>query len=233
MRIDVLHKFKLDNITLIASLPDMGKVGGIVTEHIAKKMGAVDAGTITLSDKPWVNQKDGIIETPTDNYRFLVDEKNGLVVFTGESQPQESNAVIDLAENVLNTTLGFGKVNRVITAGGYMPMQRIGGDEVYCVATSSHIIEKLKNHSIGLLDSDVKSITWFNGLILGAAKARGIDGIGLFGEIQDMELPQYRAARNIVNKIERILDLKIGTDELDQKIQVRTTEIKKDGPGIG
>jgi uncharacterized protein len=224
VRIDILHKFKLDNITLIASLPDMGKVGGIVTEHIAKKMGAVDAGTITLSDKPWVNQKDGIIETPTDNYKFLVDEKNALVVFTGESQPQESNAVIDLAENVLNTTLGFGKVNRVITAGGYMPMQRVGGDEVYCVATSSHIIEKLKNHNIGLLDSDVKSITWFNGLILGAAKARGI---------QDMELPQYRAARNIVNKIERILDIKIGTDELDQKIQVRTPEIKKDGPGIG
>ncbi|MEM2786451.1 MAG: PAC2 family protein, partial [Candidatus Nitrosotenuis sp.] len=72
----------------------------------------------------------------------------------------------------------------------------------------------------------------FNGLVLGAAKSKNIDGIGLFGEIYDPENPQPNAAKNIIHKLEKILKLKIDTDELQQKI-VKPVEMKKDGPGIG
>jgi hypothetical protein len=53
------------------------------------------------------------------------------------------------------------------------------------------------------LPNDAKSITWFNGLVLGAAKNRDADGAGLFGEIYDSESPQHNAAKNIINKIEK------------------------------
>ena len=36
MEIKNIHDYKLKDIVLISSLPDMGKVGGIVTQHIIK-----------------------------------------------------------------------------------------------------------------------------------------------------------------------------------------------------
>ncbi len=232
MQAEFSGNFKLKDIVLISSLPDMGRVGGLVTEHIAKKVSAKDAAKVILVDKPWVNQKDGLIEIPSDEYKILVDEKNSLVIFTGENQPQEPAIVSDLVNFVVDTVQKWGKIKMIISTGGYMPMQKADSDAVYGVATGEKILDMLKSHGVKQLSNDVKSITWFNGLVLGAAKARNIDGIGLFGEIYDVELPQHSAAKNIINKIEKILKLQINTDELVQKI-TKPVEAKKDSPGIG
>ena len=84
-----------------------------------------------------------------------------------------------------------------------------------------------------MLGDDVKSITWFNGLVLGVAKNKNINGVGLFGEIYDADLPQHKAAKNIINTIGELLKLEINTDELEQKIIDQPIEIKKEAPGIG
>ncbi|MFY9300509.1 MAG: PAC2 family protein [Candidatus Nitrosotenuis sp.] len=232
MKVEFFGDFKLNDIILISSLPDMGRVGGLVTEHVAKKVSAKDAAKIILIDKPWVNQKDGLVEIPSDEYRLLVDEKNSLVIFTGENQPQEPDIVFDLVNFVADTVQKWGKIKMIISTGGYIPMQKTDADAVYGVATSVNVLEMLTAHGVRQLPNDVKSITWFNGLVLGAAKNRGIDGIGLFGEIYDAESPQHNAAKNIINKIEKILNLQINTDELAQKI-AKPAETKKDSPGIG
>ncbi|HXW02362.1 MAG TPA: PAC2 family protein [Candidatus Nitrosotenuis sp.] len=231
MKIDLFGDFKLKDIVLIASLPDMGRVGGLVSAHIAKKTLAKDAARVILSDKPWVNQVDGLVEVPSDEYKILVDEKNSLVIFTGENQPQEPNAVFELVDFVIDTVQKFGNIRLIISSGGYLPMQKTDGDQVYGVATDQKLLESLKPHGVKTLSNDVKSITWFNGLVLGAAKNKNIDGIGLFGEIFDPEAPQHRTAKNIINKIEKILKIQIDTDEL--QIAEKPSEPKKDGPGIG
>jgi proteasome assembly chaperone (PAC2) family protein len=231
MKIDFFGSFKLKDIILIASLPDMGRVGGLVSAHIAKKTLAKDAVKVVLSDKPWVNQVDGLVEVTFDEYKILVDEKNSLVIFTGENQPQEPNAVFELVDFVINSVQKFGNIRLIISTGGYLPLQKTDGDQVYGVATDQKLLESLKPHGVKTLSNDVKSITWFNGLILGAAKNKNIDGIGLFGEIIDPEAPQHRAAKNIINKIEKILKIQINTDEL--QIAEKPSESKKDGPGIG
>ncbi|HET8719836.1 MAG TPA: PAC2 family protein [Candidatus Nitrosotenuis sp.] len=222
----------MKDIVLIASLPDMGRVGGLVSNHIAKITSSKEAARITITDKPWINQNDGLVELPNDEYKILVDEKNALVIFTGENQPQEPYAVFDLVNFVMDTVQKWGNLRMVISTGGYLPMQKTTGDSVYGVATSSKTLEDLKPHGISTLPNDVKSITWFNGLILGAAKSKNIEGIGLFGEINDPELPQHKSAKNIINKIEKILGIQINTDELNIT-EKKPTEVKKEGPGIG
>ncbi len=223
---------KIEEIILISSLPDMGRVGGLVTEHIAKNTGAKDAAKIQLSDKPWINQKDGLIEVPFDEYKILVDEKNSLVIFTGENQPQEPNMVIDLVNFVIETVQKWGKIKMIVSTGGYLPMEKTDGIGVYGIATDQKILDMLKENGIKILPNDVRSITWFNGLVLGAAKEKQIDGIGLFGEIFDAEAPQHKAAINIINKIEKILKIKIDTAELLVKAAEKPAETKKDSPGI-
>jgi len=59
-------------------------------------------------------------------------------------------------------------------------------------------------------------ITGFNGLILGYAKMNNIQGIGLYGELNDPEIPQYRSAKSIIKTLERLTYQKFGNaTELD------------------
>ena len=233
MEIKNIHDYKLKDIVLISSLPDMGKVGGLVTQHIIKKLGAKKAAQIFLADKPWVNLKEGLVNLPTDEYFLAVDEKNSIVIFTGENQPQEPGTVFKIANKVLDTVTQMGNIKMVISAGGYLPSDSGKGDAVFGVATNSSSMDLLKSNNVKPLASEVKSITWFNGVILGISKSKNIDGIGLFGEIVDAESPQYKAASNILKVIGKILKIEIGTKEIDDKVVERPAEINKDGPGIG
>ncbi len=233
MKIKNIHDYKLKDIILISSLPDMGKVGGLVTQHIIKKLGAKKAAQIFLADKPWVNLKEGLVNLPTDEYFLAVDEKNSIVIFTGENQPQEPGTVFKIANKVLDTVTQMGNIKIVISAGGYLPSEVGKGDAVFGVATNSSSMNLLKSNNVKPLASEVKSITWFNGVILGISKSKNIDGVGLFGEIVDAESPQYKAASNILKVIGKILKIEIGTKELDEKVVERPAEINKDGPGIG
>jgi hypothetical protein len=59
-------------------------------------------------------------------------------------------------------------------------------------------------------------ITGFNGLILGFAKKYEIQGMGMYGELNNPEIPQYRAAISIIKTIEKLTYRKLGdTKELE------------------
>ena len=59
-------------------------------------------------------------------------------------------------------------------------------------------------------------ISGFNGLILGFAKKHDIQGIGMYGELNQPEIPQYRAAISIIKTIEKLTYRKLGnTEELE------------------
>ena len=233
MDVNTIQDFTLKDIILISSLPDMGKVGGLVTQHLTKKLETKKSSEIILSDKPWVTLKDAVIDLPHDKYTISVDEKNSIVIFTGENQPQEPATVFEFANKVLDTVGKMGNIKMVISAGGYLPSDNGKGVRVFGVGTDKNSVEKLKSYNLNPLSSEVKSITWFNGVILGLAKKRNIEGIGLFGEIQNAESPQYKAASNIIKVLENILKLKIDTKELDDKVVDQPIEVKKEGPGIG
>ena len=233
MYIKKVKEFSLNEIILIGSLPDMGKVGGLVTQHLKKTLSTTEAAKIILHDKPWVNQKNGLIDYPVDEYQISVDEGKKIVIFTGDSQPQESPTVIELTKKLLSTVEEFGKLKLVITAGGYLPNDKDDTTDVFGVATNQKSLDMLKSHKIGPLNKEVNSITWFNGLILGHAKDREIDAIGLFGKIDDPERLQHKAASNIIKKIASILDIQIDTKELDDKVVEPVIEEEKHSPGIG
>lgn len=233
MDVKKIQDFKLNDITLIASLPDMGSVGGLVSKHISKKLDAKLSSKIIISDKPWINQKEGIIELPKDEYSILVDKKNSIVIITGNYQPQEPNTVLELTEKVINEVKKIGNIKKIISSGGYLIQNSENADKVFGVATDDKTKKTLQNMDVKILGSDVPSITWFNGLILGKAKSLGIDGFGLFGEILDSNTPQYRAAINIIKIIEKIIKVNIDTSELEVNVDDNQEEKPSHSPGIG
>ena len=53
-------------------------------------------------------------------------------------------------------------------------------------------------------------------MILGHAKLNGLNGIGLYGELLNPEIPQYRAAKSILQTLEKLTYQKLGDlSELD------------------
>ena len=199
MHVKKIRDFSLDDAILICSLPDMGQVGGLVARYLKKALNASEAAKITIHDKPWINQRNGLIDYPVDEYDISVNEELKIVVFSGHGQPQEYSTVRDLMDELFSTVQGFGKIKLVISSGGYLPTEREGGADVLGVATNERLLGMLESHSVGPLNG-ASSITWFNGLVLGHAKERNIDGIGLFGRVEDPESPQYGAASGIVKK---------------------------------
>jgi len=72
-------------------------------------------------------------------------------------------------------------------------------------------------HKLGIETTPEASIiTGFNGLILGFAKMNEIQGIGLYAELNDPKIPQYRSAKSIIKTLEKLTYQKFGdTSELD------------------
>ncbi len=64
---------------------------------------------------------------------------------------------------------------------------------------------------MGIETTPQKSIiTGFNGLILGFAKQNKIHGIGMYGELNEPKIPQYRAAISIIKTLEKLTYRKLG-----------------------
>jgi hypothetical protein len=97
----------------------------------------------------------------------------------------------------------------------------------------------LAKAGIDPVGSEITSITWFNGLILGLAAERGIDAVGLFGEIAETSVPQPLAAKTIISAFSKLEGISIDTKLLDRQYESILEEIQKKkepskfGPGIG
>jgi proteasome assembly chaperone (PAC2) family protein len=239
MRLNIIKDLKVDEFKVFASLPDMGKVGGLVSTFLAENLETECVAEIISSEKPWVLYSDGIVKTALDIYNIYYNKLNKLLIFTGNSQPQEPMELYNLCNTFLDYVQATGKVNLLYGAGGYLHEQLTGAPRVCGVVNNSELKEVFKKSDIALVGTEVNSITWFNGLILGLAADRNINAIGLFGEISEATSPQPLAAKSIVKAFAKIENIKLDTKPLDKQYEAILEDIQKEKepskfrPGIG
>ncbi len=232
MKLSVLKDLKAEEFTVFASLPDMGRVGGLVSSFLAQHLKCEKVAELTSSDKPWVSYSSGVVKSASDKYKVFYDNLNRLLVFTGESQPQDPGQLYKLCNTFLDYAQKIGKVKKLYGAGGYLREQLTGAPRVCGVVNRTELKETLENAGIEFVGSEISSITWFNGVILGVAAERGIDGIGLFGEIAESTVPQPLAAKSIVSAFSRLENIPLDTKPLDQHYESILEELqKKKEPG--
>ncbi|AFU58019.1 MAG: PAC2 family protein [Nitrososphaera sp.] len=240
MKLDKLKDIKADEFMVFASLPDMGRVGGLVSSFLSQHLKAEQVAEITSSDKPWVSYTDGVVKSASDAYKIFYDKRHKLLIFTGESQPQDPAELHRLCNMLLDYVQSIGgKVTRLYGAGGYLREQVTGAPRVCGVVNRPELKRVLAKAGIDFVGNEITSITWFNGLILGLAAERGIDAIGLFGEIAETTVPQPLAAKTIISAFSKLEDIPIDTKPLDRQYESILEEIQKTkgsskfGPGIG
>jgi len=232
MKLKQIENVKMDDIILIASLPDMGRVGGLVSDFLAKQLNTKLVAEIESIEKPWVTHENGIAKLHVDTYRIYTDEKNSIVIFTGETQPQDTHELYELCDLLLDTVQGYGNVKRLFSAGGYLKPEVRDEPNVYGVVNNTNLLKEMNQYNIGKLGDEVNSITWFNGLIIGIAAKRNIEGIGLFGEIDNPNIPQHPATRSIVKVIARMINTEINTKELEIQQDIVADDAQKEHTGF-
>ena len=227
MKLSILKKLKVNGFKVFASLPDMGKVGGLVSTYLAQNLQTDCVAKIISNEKPWVFYSDGIVKVAEDVYNIYYDKSNKLLIFSGNSQPQESIELHKLCNTFLDYVQTIGKINLLYAAGGYLHEQLAGAPKVYGVVNNPKLHKILKKSEIDPIGNEVNSITWFNGLILGLAAARNIDAIGLFGEISEATIPQPLAAKSIVKAFAKIENIRLDTKPLDRQYEAVLEDIQK------
>lgn len=239
MKLNVIKAIKADEITVVASLPDMGRVGGLVSSFLSKSVEAEPVAEIASADKPWVTYSDGVVTSVTDVYRISYSSPLRLLVLTGESQPQDPGELYRLGNTFLDYAQSVGKIRRLYGAGGYLREQLAGAPRVCGVANKKELVAVLAQAGVEPVGNEITTITWFNGIALGLAAERGIDAIGLFGEISDSSIPQPLAAKSILAALSRLEKVDIDTKPLDREYESVLEEVQKKkepskfGPGIG
>ena len=203
---------------VIAAMQDMGNVGSIVIDFINESLKTKQFRKAKSQFPTYVIDKGGYIDVPSEiwEYRFADD----LIVFGGGAgQPQNNQELNALCLDVIEVSKRYS-AKFIYTLGGFHTNRVLGkSPKTFVTATSREITKQMQE--MGIETTPQKSlITGFNGLILGFAKQNSLQGIGMYGELNEPKIPQYRAAISIIKTLEKLTYRKLGdTTSLEMMAQ--------------
>ena len=193
---------------IIAAMQDMGNVGSIVIDFINDSLKTKTFRISKTTNPTYVIDKGGYIELPNESWEYKYTED--LIIFGGgKGQPQNKDELNDLCQDVINIAKKYS-AKFIYTLGGFHT-NRIFNDfpKTYITTTSIELTKHMQRLNIDTTPQK-SIITGFNGLILGFAKMNLIQGIGMYGELNDPAIPQYRAAISIIKTLEKLTYRKFG-----------------------
>lgn len=219
---------------LIAAWPGMGNVALKTARYLQEKLNAQKVEEIEPADffqLGGILIKDAAIEPaepPRSRFYYRKDEnlRNDLLIFIGEAQPVAGKEY-EFGNRILEVAEGF-KVKRIYTFAA-MPtsMDYKKRPEVWAATTSREMVEDLKGYDLRILNEG--TISGMNGLLLGFAKARGIEGICLLGEIPyyTIQIENPRSSQAVLERLTEMLGIHIDLTELEQLAEFNEREIMK------
>jgi proteasome assembly chaperone (PAC2) family protein len=200
---------------VIAAMQDMGNVGNIAIDFINKSLNTVCFRYVSPPYPNYVIDKGGYIDFQEERWEYRYS--NGLIVFGGGvGQPQTNRELYELCQDVINVAKSYS-AQLVYTLGAFHTNRNYGkGPKTLVTTTSQELTDQIAR--LGLESTPGSSmITGFNGLILGYSKKNDLQGIGLYAEIDDPQVPQYRSAKSLLVALEKLTYQKFkGLEELDE-----------------
>jgi len=212
-------KIEPKNPILIEGLPGMGMVGRIATTYLIKQLGAQRFAELYSPHFPYyvlVNKK-GSVRLLRAEFYFWKNQngQNDLLFLVGDSQAQTIEGQYEVTSSILDFAQKL-RTKIVITIGGYRK-EAEENPQVIAVSTNPELLrEALEAKAIA--SSSGNPIVGTAGLLLGLAKFRKIDALCLLGETRGY-LSDPKAAKSVVEVLQRILGFKVDLGELDKKIE--------------
>jgi uncharacterized protein len=167
---------------LVCGLPGSGYVGKLAADHLVtafklKKVAEYSSPTFP----PQVSVKeDGTVDPPrAELYHARTKGGKSLLVFTADAQPSTSEGEYELSDAVIKFAKKCG-VKKVFTLAAYITGSFSKSPKVYGASTSRAMAESLKAKGVTLMKDG--GVSGMNGLLIGVAALRGLEGACLLGE---------------------------------------------------
>jgi len=203
---------------IIAAMQDMGNVGSVVVNFINESLSTKTFRIARTPNPTYVVDKGGYIELPNESWEYKYTDD--LIIFGGgKGQPQSNSEINALCQDVIDVAKKYS-AKFIYTFGGFHTNRVLDNNPKTFITTTSMDLTK-QMESLNVEITPQKSIiTGFNGMILGFAKQNGIQGIGMYGELNVPDIPQYRAAISIIKTLEKLTYRKFGdTSQLEAMAQ--------------
>ena len=228
MKIEQKIEPDLQKPLIIAAMQDMGDVGSIAVDFINKSLDTAFFREISSLLPGYVIDNGGFIELPEEawEYRYA---KDTIVFGGGAGQPQTNEELNALCQDVIDIAKRYS-ARFIYTVGGFHTNRDFGKEpKTFVTTTSASLADRVRK--LGVDTTPEQSIiTGFNGLILGFAKQNNIEGIGLYGELNEPKVPQYRSAKSIIKTLEKLTYQKFGdTSELDMMADAVEEKVRARG----
>lgn len=223
MEIRYLASPKLSRPRMVAAWPGMGYLAKISADYLRRRIGARPLAEI-IYYRNAVFYKDGLVELPSIRHRFYASTTHDLIICVGDAQPSAPEEAYRLAECVVELAERYG-VSCIYTMAAY-PSDFQGAPMVYGAFTDESLKGVLMGQNIRLLEGE-GVINGLNGVLIGAAKNRGIGGICLLGEIRYANVPQHLSSKAVLEKLTAILNMEIDTSQLKHRAERMDASIRR------
>ena len=211
----------VENCVMLASWPGIGNVSLILARYLKDKLGAHEIGEIDpiqFFEPVGVDVEDNVVQQPRfPESKFYYwespDKRLGLVLFIGEEQPRTNG--YEMVEAVLDAAQHLGVTRLYACAAAVTRIHYSEETKVWGVSTRHELLEEFSRYKVVLRGR--LRIAGLNGMIMGRAKERGLDGLCLLGEVPGFatQMAHPKAALAVLSIIAEMLGIEIDTSELE------------------
>lgn len=228
---------KLVNPSLVAAWPGVGNVALIAVTYLKDKLKAKSLGELDpqgFFDLGGVFIKDNLIELPEfphSAFYYWKSKNKGkdLLIFISEAQP--TIGAYEYVGRVLDVAESFG-VQRVYTLAAAITEHHPDEPRVLGAVSSPELLDELKKFNV--VPAGDFYVAGLNGLLLGAAKERDMEGICLLGETVKYaaKLANPRSSQAVLEVLTKLLQVNIDMAELKEFAEGTEKQIKQIGDEI-
>lgn len=221
--IKIPKKIESKEFVLVCGLPGAAYIGKLSVDYLIQQLNAELVGEVySKYFPPYVLiGNDGVVELLRNELHLHRDKVAGDVMFfSGNSQAFSPEGQYEIADTLLDWAVSNG-VKKVFSLAAYVTDHTVETPTVYGTATTPEVLEELKKKGVVPLDQGI--ISGENGLIMGLAKKRSVEGACLLGETRGYRTPtgQYiidaKATKVVLNLLTSILNLKVDMEPLEKQ----------------
>ena len=200
-----------DNLKFLTAWPRMGMLASISADYLRKQLDAKKIGElVTFHNSVIFNN--GILKLTKHKHQLY--QAKDLIICIGETQPLTTLEVHDLANILIDFALN-NNISKIYTIAASLSAYE-ENPLVFGIGNSKKMLKELQQYNISINKGEGK-ITGLNGVFLGMASERGLNGICLLGQIKYGDIPQPRTALYILHYLTKMLDITIDFKDLEKE----------------
>jgi uncharacterized protein (TIGR00162 family) len=218
IREKILRTPKTINSVLVCGLPGSGFVGKLAADHLVSTFKLKRVAEYTSeSFPPQVNVRaDGTAEeTKGELYFGQATKGMDIFVFTADAQPATSDGEYELSDAVVKRVKKCG-VQRVYALAAYITGSFSASPKVYGTATSKVMLDSISQIGVTLMKDG--GISGMNGLLIGMAALRGLEGVCLLGETSGFVV-DAGASKSVLEVLSTAVGFPVDTSKLKEKAE--------------